>query len=76
MDVAAARRELMSLTEQLVREHEALPAGSVIRCVARCRDELVLMGLRDGLVIAVEAMARNRLRDRVREAARRAPSYA
>jgi hypothetical protein len=54
------------MTHRLVREHEQqLPAGSVIRCVARCCDELVQMGVRVGLVDAVEAMSRRRLRDRV-----------
>jgi hypothetical protein len=66
MDVVAARHELLDMTHRLVREHEQnLPAGSVIRCVSRCRDELVQMGVRDGLVAAVEAMSRRRLMDRV-----------
>lgn len=64
MDVRIARRELLEVTHQLVQEHDQLPAGSVIRCVTRCRDELLLMGMRDGLVVAVEAMARRRLRAR------------
>ena len=65
MDLLTARHALLDVTHDLVVEHEGrVPAGSVIRCVARCRDELVLMGLRDGLVEAVEAMARRRLRDR------------
>lgn len=65
MDIVAARRALLELTYDLVKQHEGyLPAGSVIRCVARCRDELLLMGVRDGLFDAVEAMARRRLRDR------------
>ena len=66
MDVAAERNELLDMTHRLVREHEQhLPAGSVIRCVSRCRDELVRMGVRDGLVEAAEAMSRRRLMDRV-----------
>ena len=64
MDVLAVRQELLEATERLVREHDDVPAGSVIRCVARCRDELLALGLRAGLVDAVEAMARRRLRDR------------
>ncbi len=64
MDVRAVRQELLEVTERLVREHDEVPAGSVIRCVARCRDELLALGLRAGLVEAVEAMARRRLRDR------------
>lgn len=66
MDVAAARHELLDLTHRLVREHEQhLPAGSVIRCVSRCRGELMQMGVRNGLVEAVEALSRRRLMDRI-----------
>lgn len=54
----------MEATTRLVREHDALPAGSVIRCVGRCHDELVRAGVRQGLAHAVEAMARRRLADR------------
>lgn len=66
MDSLTTRRELLDMTHQLVREHDQqLAAGSVIRCVARSCDELVHMGVRIGLVDAVEAMSRTRLRDRV-----------
>ena len=45
MDSATTRRELLDVTHQLVREHEQqLAAGAVIRCVARCCDELEQMG--------------------------------
>ena len=65
MDVAAARQALLDVTHGLVREYEGdVPAGSVIRCVVRCRDELLLLGLREGLVDAVDAMARRRLEAR------------
>jgi hypothetical protein len=60
---AVGRYELVDLAQRLVREHESvLPASSVIGCLARCRDELVGMGVREGLLPAVEAMARRRLR--------------
>jgi hypothetical protein len=66
VEIVTVRHELLDMTHRLVREHEQqLPAGSVIRCVARCCDELVQMGVRVGLVDAVEAMSRRRLRDRV-----------
>lgn len=66
MDLTVTRSALVDLTHRLVTEFESsLAAGSVIRCVARCRDELWQMGLRDGIVEAVEAMARRRLADRV-----------
>ena len=44
---------------------EYLPPGSVIRCVARCRESLSGMGARDGLVMAVEGMARGVLLQRL-----------
>jgi hypothetical protein len=40
----------------------ALPPGTVLRCVARCRYQLRRAGVRAGLDHAVEAMARHRLR--------------
>lgn len=64
MDVQAVRKDLLDLTERLVAEHSSLPAGSVIRCVARCKEELVGAGVRSGLVDAVDAMARQRLSGR------------
>jgi hypothetical protein len=62
----AAREHLLDVSHDLVREFEGrLAAGSVIRCVVHCRDELVRTGVRHGLVEAVHAMARTRLRLRV-----------
>ena len=66
MDVAAVRHALLDTTDRLVTELGVhLPAGSIIRCVVRCRDELWLLGVRDGIVEAVEAMARRRLQNRL-----------
>jgi hypothetical protein len=72
------RRELVRLTEELVTEFDGLlPAGSVVRCVVRSRDQLLRIGIRDGLEIAVEAMARRRLLDRLpTRQADRAPACA
>lgn len=65
MNTLETRRALLDMTHDLVRQYEGrLPAGSVIRCVARCREELMVMGVRDGLGVALEAMARHRLDDR------------
>lgn len=51
------------LTSRLVAEYrDALPPGAVLRCVARCRQQLRRAGVRSGLETAVEAMARHRLR--------------
>jgi hypothetical protein len=55
--------DLLARTEALVREFEpSLSAGTVITTVQRCRNELVRTGVRRGLAIAAEAMARSRLR--------------
>lgn len=52
------------MTERLVQEfNDILPAGSVLRCVVRCREELILLGVSDGLLEAVSAMARRRLQE-------------
>lgn len=60
-----SRQALVEVTQRLVKEFGTdQSAGSVIRCVARCRDELLRLGLRAGLLDAVEAMARRRLQER------------
>ena len=65
-DRQAQRAALATLTVRLVAEFAGrLPPGSVIRCVARCRESLAGMGVRDGLVLAVEGMARGVLRQRL-----------
>lgn len=58
-EVVHLRGQLMRLTEQLVQEYrQSLAAGTVIRVVARARDELRLAGVRAGREPAVEAIAR------------------
>jgi len=59
--VIQERRALLRRTEQLVRDMHPLPAGVVIATVVRCRDELMRMGVRSGLAVASESMARARL---------------
>ena len=60
--VRAVREDMVAMTERLVAEHEGLiPAGSVIRCVARCQDRLLRAGLRHSIVAATEVAARARL---------------
>jgi hypothetical protein len=55
--------ELSVLTESLIAEFTAqLPAGTVIGCVGHAREQLLSSGVRAGLVVAVESMARTRLR--------------
>lgn len=55
-------RRLLAVTERLVREfHPGHSAGSVIRTVMACRDELARTGERSAPDTAVEAMARRRL---------------
>lgn len=65
---AAARRlrqreELLAMTERLVAEYAGMvPAGSVMRTVARCHvDARRSGGLRDDVVGVVEQVARARL---------------
>jgi hypothetical protein len=66
LDREAQRAAWAMLTVRLVAEFsERLPPGSVIRCVARCRESLAAMGVRDGLVLAVEGMARGVLLQRL-----------
>ena len=55
--------ELAAVTDTLIAEHSShVPAGTVIRCVAQAREQLLRAGVRAGLAIAVESMARTRLR--------------
>ena len=56
-------RDLLGHTETLIREFQpSLSAGTVITTVLNCRTELRRTGVRRGLAIAAEAMARSRLR--------------
>jgi hypothetical protein len=65
-DVVQLRSQLLQLTERLIREHrDSLAAGAVIRAVAAARDEVRAAGMQNGLLPAVEASARQRLRLRV-----------
>lgn len=60
------RAAMMSMTERLVAEFSGqVPAGSVIRTVARCQARLYDTGVRQGLVDATEAMARQQLSGRI-----------
>jgi len=61
--VIAEYRDLVARTETLIREFQpSLSAGTVITTVVNCRNELLRTGVRRGLAIAAEAMARSRLR--------------
>jgi hypothetical protein len=58
--------EIVAMTENLIAEYAGrVPAGRVIACVARSREQLLQSGVRDGLVPATEAAARVRLSARV-----------
>lgn len=53
---------MLALADLLIAEFShALPAGTVIRQVSRAREELLVAGVRAGLVAATETMARHRL---------------
>ena len=61
-----ARDDLYAATLGLVAEFAGeVPAGSVIRCVARSREALLRDGPRQNLADAAVAMARQRLRQQV-----------
>lgn len=59
---SATRQDLQEVTSSLIAEFAGrLPAGTVIRCVARAREQLLGSGMRSGLAVAAESMARLRL---------------
>lgn len=58
----SARDELIAVTDALIAEFAGrLPAGTVIRQVGQAREQLLASGVRAGLAVAAEAMARTRL---------------
>ena len=60
--IVAERKALLARTESLVREfHPALPAGTVIHAVTRCRAQLLRAGVRRGLAGITEARVRAQL---------------
>ena len=60
------REQLRSVTASLIAEFAGeVPAGAVIRCVARARHDLLSSGIHTGVPAAAEAIARLRLRDLV-----------
>lgn len=59
----AAYEELQAVTGRLISEFAGrIPAGTVIAHVARAREQLSGSGVRSGLAVAAESMARARLR--------------
>lgn len=57
-----ARAQMQAVTDTLIREFgHLLPAATVVRQVARAREDLLTAGVRNGLAHAAEAMARARL---------------
>lgn len=60
--VSNSKTALLHVVERLTQEYEGVvPAGSVMRCVAGCVDDLQGSGLDGGLPEAVERLARVRL---------------
>jgi hypothetical protein len=56
------RAEVERVRTKLVAEYAyVVPAGTVARHVQQAREELVGMGVRAGLAVALEAMVRKRL---------------
>ncbi len=59
---------LVDVVERLVTEYDgALPAGTVMRFVAQCREELRGLEPSETLPAAVERLARRRLQSRLAE---------
>jgi hypothetical protein len=64
--VISEYQDLLARTETLIREFQpTLSAGTVIATVLSCRNQLMHTGVRRGLAIAAEAMARARLQLRL-----------
>jgi hypothetical protein len=64
--VMSEYKDLLARTETLIREFQpSLSAGTVITTVVSCRNALMRSGVRRGLAIAAEAMARARLQVRL-----------
>jgi hypothetical protein len=64
--VVTEYKDLLARTETLIREFQpSLSAGTVITTVVSCRNQLRSAGVRRGLAIAAEAMARARLQVRL-----------
>ena len=58
----STREPLIALSVSLAHEFsDRVPAGTVIRSVAQAREALLAVGVRAGLVVAVESMTRARL---------------
>jgi hypothetical protein len=65
-DRHATHSEMLAMTERLIAEYAGkIPAGSVIACVALCREHLLRSGVRQGLVPATEASVHLRLTTRL-----------
>lgn len=65
-DRHAVHADMLAMTERLVAEYAGrLPAGTVIACVARSREQLLRSGVRNGLVPATEAATHIRLNARL-----------
>lgn len=59
----SAEHDLVTVTDALIAEFAGvLPAGTVIRQVGQAREQLLAAGVRAGLAVAAETMARTRLR--------------
>ena len=54
----ATSEALHDATLRLIADFVDVPAGAVVRCVGRAREDLLRAGVRDGLVPATESMAR------------------
>ena len=61
-DLLPVRTALLDVTERLVADHPSTPAGSVIRCFARCVASVRRFGTPPGRLVAeAETLARDAL---------------
>ena len=76
-DPVATQHQLRAMTAVLMLEFDDhLNPGTVLRCVARCRSDLMHAGSRRDLVARVEVLARIRLQSRMETHGPRTISFA
>lgn len=66
----AINEEVDAVVMRLIADYnDRIPAGSILRCLARSVHELRAAGVKAGAIIAAESMTRQRLESRLRESA-------
>lgn len=60
-DATDTRTELMAMVARLIQEYAELPAGTVIRCAARARRDILDAATHPAVLDAIELSTRSRL---------------